>query len=76
MGLSVRVAEHIEVCSEIDASSVRKRVARNKADALIRQVQGTMALEGQAIDADIREQFFQQTVQELLTGPVRNLWCE
>jgi transcriptional regulator with XRE-family HTH domain len=57
-----------------DVASMRERQARAKAQALVAQVQGTSALEAQAVSpADVRL-MEQRTVAELLSGSARRLW--
>jgi len=57
-----------------DVPSMRERQARAKARTLVGLVQGTSALEGQAVDRTALELMEQRTVAELLSGPSRKLW--
>jgi transcriptional regulator with XRE-family HTH domain len=50
--------------------------ALEKAEQLIRMLQGTSGLEGQALDADTLGQMKRQTVCELLAGSKRRLWSD
>jgi transcriptional regulator with XRE-family HTH domain len=52
----------------------KERQAQAKAEAIVRMVQGTSALESQAVDAETCRQMVRQTVYELMTGPGRRLW--
>ena len=49
--------------------------ASTKAERLVRLVQGSSALEGQAVDKATRRQMVQRTKAELLAGPPRRLWA-
>ena len=53
---------------------MRERQARAKARMLVAIVQGTSALEGQAVDPQEVELMEQRTAAELLSGPARRLW--
>jgi transcriptional regulator with XRE-family HTH domain len=53
---------------------VRTRQAKQKAAHLVGMLQGTSALEAQALDADTLEQMKDQTFHELLAGSKRRLW--
>ncbi|MBN2579162.1 MAG: hypothetical protein JXB10_09245 [Pirellulales bacterium] len=48
--------------------------AKNKAEAIARMVQGTSALESQAVDSETYEEIIHQTVHELMAGSRRKLW--
>ena len=56
-------------------ASMRERQAHDKARALVALVQGTSALEGQAVDATDIELMEQRTAAELLSGSSRRLWA-
>lgn len=58
-----------------DIASIRERQARTKARALVALVQGTSALEGQAVGSSDIELMEQRTMAELLSGPARRLWA-
>ncbi len=60
----------------IPAQEVLKAQARKKAEHLVRMVQGTSALEAQAVSARHIGQMVKKTVQELLAGSRRRLWAE
>ena len=49
--------------------------ASAKAEKLVRLVQGSSALEGQAVDKATRRQMVRRTEVELLAGPRRRLWA-
>jgi len=63
-------AEHAE-----DVAAMRQRQARAKARTLVALVQGTSALEGQAVATKDIELMEQRTAAELLSGPARRLWA-
>jgi transcriptional regulator with XRE-family HTH domain len=64
------------VPQEIPVHELREKQARTKANFILRMVQGTFGLEGQAVDADTRSAMEEQTFHELLAGPNRKLWCD
>jgi len=49
--------------------------ARKKAQRIVRAVQGSSALEAQALDAEAVEQLVRKTVHELMAGSRRRLWA-
>jgi len=59
------------VCDEHDFA---EQQALDKAKAIVGMVQGTSALESQAMDDDTYQQMIKQTVHELMAGPRRRLW--
>jgi hypothetical protein len=63
-----------ELRSTTDEQAFAERQARTKAEAIVRMVQGTSALESQAVDSDTYRQMVSQTVHELMAGPRRKLW--
>jgi transcriptional regulator with XRE-family HTH domain len=66
----------IETRIETPARDLRARRARHKAARLVNLVQGTSALEAQAVDDDALRDMVERTVHELLAGPARNLWAD
>ena len=56
------------------AFEFRKTQATEKATRLVRMLQGTMALEAQAVDQNAIKGMVDQTACELLSGPTRSLW--
>ena len=58
-----------------DVADMRQRQAAAKARSLVAIVQGTSALEGQAVGASDIELMEQRTAAELLAGPARRLWA-
>jgi transcriptional regulator with XRE-family HTH domain len=63
-----------ELRSTSDEQAFAERQAEAKARVLVRMVQGTSALESQAVDSDTYQQMVKQTVHELMAGPGRKLW--
>jgi len=57
-----------------DIPAMRERQARDKARKLIALVQGTSALEGQAVDESARQLMEQKTAAQLLAGSGLKLW--
>jgi len=58
------------------AEELLERQACKKAERLVGLVQGTSALEAQAVPARQLGQMIRKTVQELLAGSRRRLWAE
>lgn len=53
---------------------LQEREALAKAEKIAALVQGTSALECQAVNSAIRQQMVQRTVHELMAGSMRRLW--
>jgi transcriptional regulator with XRE-family HTH domain len=66
----------VELTLETPAADLRERQAEQKARRLVGMVQGTSALEAQAIDGDELRAMTRQTAHELLAGSARRLWSE
>jgi transcriptional regulator with XRE-family HTH domain len=62
--------------SKIALNTLKHEQARRKAKKLVALVQGTSALEGQAVDTETVESLVEQTTHELLAGSKRKLWSE
>ena len=60
-----------ELKDTCDEQTFAERQAETKARAIVRMVQGTSALESQAVDSDTYQQMVKQTVHELMAGPRR-----
>lgn len=58
----------------IDADDFRAAVAREKAERIALLVQGTSALEAQAVDQAAYRRLVERSIHELLAGPARRLW--
>ena len=50
--------------------------AKLKAANLVRMVQGTSGLEGQAVDQSVLDDMMARTTHELLAGCRHTLWCD
>ncbi|MDP6634094.1 MAG: helix-turn-helix transcriptional regulator [Phycisphaerae bacterium] len=57
-----------------NVAEMRYQQARDKARTIVAMVQGTSALEGQALDQSDIELMEQRTIAELLSGPAGRLW--
>lgn len=58
----------------IDPSAFKRSAAAKKAGWIMRQVQGTSALEAQALPQADYDAMVKRTTEELLAGPSRRLW--
>jgi hypothetical protein len=65
---------HFAAAPAEDVASMRERQARDKARSLVAQVQGTSALEAQAVGRTDIKLMEQRTVAELLAGSSNRLW--
>ena len=74
LGVTVRLGAMSGVEEVQSVFEFRKAQALAKAKRIVRSVQGTMALEAQAVDAKAIDQMVEQTVCELLSGRPRRLW--
>ena len=70
LGVSLRIDEGDDV------EAFRRKQAERKAERMLTLVQGTSALEAQALDKKTLRQLKQRTVHELLAGSPRRLWAE
>lgn len=69
LGISIKLGE-------VDADEMCRRQARIKAEQVARLVQGTSALESQAVDRETYNRLVEKSYHELLAGPRRRLWSE
>jgi transcriptional regulator with XRE-family HTH domain len=60
----------------VSAEKVRERQAEKKARRLVGLVQGTSALEAQAVSGDVYREMIERTSRELLVGSNQRLWGE
>jgi hypothetical protein len=60
----------------LDTDDFRYQRAKEKAKLWRTMVQGTMALEDQAVSSETMTQLEIKTIEQLLAGDARNLWCE
>ena len=61
---------------EIDTDELCRQQARRKAERIARLVQGTSALESQAVDGQSYNRLVEKSYHELLAGSKRRLWSE
>src|SRR5713101_3825086 len=54
----------VQLASEIGVQELREKHARKKAEQIVKMVQGTSGLEGQAVDGERRDEMVQQTMYE------------
>lgn len=59
---------------ELDPDELCRRQARLKAEQIARLVQGTSALEAQAVDDETYNRLVEKSYHELLAGSRRRLW--
>ena len=75
LGVEVRLSDTLGVHESIAVSAFRAQQARRKARRLAKLVQGTMALEAEAVEASVLEQMEEANFHALLAGPPRRLWA-
>jgi transcriptional regulator with XRE-family HTH domain len=72
------VAHALGMCFEIknttNEQDFAEQQAQSKAKKITRLVQGTSALESQAVDDETYQQIIRQTTHELMAGSRRRLW--
>jgi len=59
----------------IDIEDFREQAAREKAERVARLVQGTSALEAQAVDQAQYRKLVERSMRDLLSGSPRRLWA-
>ena len=72
------IAEALGLSFELGESSVDalcRQQARKKAMQVARLVQGTSALESQAVGKDTYKRIVEKSFREILEGPKRKLWA-
>lgn len=74
LGVEVRLASTAHMHESTKVRAFREEQAREKAASLTRLVQGTMALEAEAVGVEVLEEMQEQTMHTLLAGPPRRLW--
>jgi len=62
--------------AETDPDELCRRQARRKAEQVARLVQGTSALESQAVDANSYSRLVEKSYHQLLAGSKRKLWAD
>lgn len=61
---------------EADPEELCRRQARRKAEQVARLVQGTSALESQAVDQAAYDRLIERSFHQLMAGSRRRLWSE
>ena len=74
LGVEVRLSDSSHVYESSEVSAFREAHARAKAKRLARLVQGTMALEAEAVGTTVLKEMEERNVHALLAGPGRRLW--
>ena len=74
LGVEVRLSDSPYVHESSEVSAFREEQARAKAMRLAKLVQGTMALEAEAVGTDVLKEMEEHNVHALLAGPGRRLW--
>ena len=69
LGVAVRFEED-------DVHALRRQQAEKKADRILAMVQGTSALESQAVSQETMRDLRERTINELLAGSNRKLWAD
>lgn len=62
--------------AETDPEELCRQQARRKAEQVARLVQGTSALEGQAVDQAAYQRLVERSFHQLMAGSRRRLWSE
>ena len=70
LGIGVRFDD------EVDIRTIRRRQAERKAERILAIVQGSSALEAQAVSRGTMHDLREKTINELLAGPPRKLWAD
>ena len=76
VGIAQAMGMQMDVVPIFPAHEILEQQARKKAERLVGMVQGTSALETQAVSSWHIEQMINKTVHELLAGSRRRLWAE
>jgi transcriptional regulator with XRE-family HTH domain len=65
---------NFEVTNQGSEQEFAEQQAKAKAEVIARMIQGTSALESQAVDSDTYDQILNQTIHDLMAGSRRKLW--
>ena len=76
VGIAQAMGMQMDVVPIFPAQEILEQQARKKAERLVGMVQGTAALEAQAVSSWHIGQMINKTVHELLAGSRRRLWTE
>ena len=74
LGVEVLLSDSPRVRELVSASALRAEQARAKARHIARLVQGTMALEAEAVGPETLGRMEEDGYHSLLAGPARRLW--
>jgi len=74
LGVEIQINGRIEVIEQSSAHEFREKAAEEKAEKIVGLVQGTSALEAQAVGPTDLRTMVKQTVHDLMSGPARRLW--
>jgi hypothetical protein len=66
----------LECTPRVELDHFREQRAREKAEGLMALLQGTSALEDQALDSKTLNRMKRQTIHELLAGSPSKLWSD
>ncbi len=76
LGVEVRLSDSAHVHESVSTEAFREAQARTKAKRMVKLVQGTMALEAEAVGAGTLRQMEQENFHALMAGSARRLWAE
>ena len=77
LGVEFRISKYgVELKELTSPDGFRKLAAKEKALNVVRMVQGTSALESQAVGETDVKNMVEQTIHELLAGTPRRLWSQ
>ena len=74
LGVEVVIGAKLGLARAENIGAMRRRQAKAKAEKLVGMVQGSSALEGQAVGKGTVREMIQKTVFGLLSGPDYQLW--
>jgi transcriptional regulator with XRE-family HTH domain len=74
LGVVIRLGAETAFVEVDSGPEMRRKQAERKARQIVMLVQGTMALESQAVEPCQLQEMIQQTTHELLAGSRRDLW--
>ncbi len=76
LGARIEIEPSGEIRLDADPTALRQEQAEAKARRLVSMVQGTSALEAQAVSSEVVVSMNASTTAQLLAGPDRRLWDE
>ncbi len=72
--IASRLGLDFQAVERLSSYEVRRKAALQKARKLVALVQGNSRLELQGLDDDQLKDMIEQTADEIMAGPLRNLW--